>query len=198
MNTQILLSGRSCGSQLALFSPTAEGYASVHALRAASPKSGGKRPGDSKKTAIAWRPVTLTDMTSEELARAPGTFQELCRVTSVEEAISMCEQFGGLKLRIPPPEDGSRWRNSGWRKRFKELLSPASYENLLREMGRSGSDFIFPSLDRLKKQRRNQRIREVVDLLLSEKKPYLKTLQTIAVAEGIHMSTIYKILKQSN
>ena len=107
MNTQAFASNPVRGAQLALFLPTAENFSSVRALMD-SPhrKKSEKQASPTAGTANGWRPVTLDDMTPDEVASAPSTFQELCRVTSVKEAIAMCEQLGGLKLRIPPPEDG--------------------------------------------------------------------------------------------
>ena len=142
------------GTQMPLFSPSAEAYASVRILMGTpgvARANSGRRQRHSQ-VKHSWRPISLADMTPQEVAAAPGTFQELCRATSVHEAIKLCEQLGGLKLRIPPPEDGNRWKNTELRLQLKALLSKESYERLLLEMGRSGSEVTFPRLDKLKKQ----------------------------------------------
>lgn len=188
--------------QLPLFGPTADNFADIqafigHSGVGLSGKSA-QRSRRSNAVQIKTHADSLVDMSAEELESAPSTFKELCRFTSVREAVTLCEQLGGLKLRIPPLEAGNRWKNTELRTKLKAILSVGSYEHLLRELGGTGSEITFPSLVQLKKRRRDRRIRQMVDALCAQKKPYLKALQSIAREEGLHMTTIYKILKQSD
>lgn len=143
-----------------------------------------------------WKRIKVVDLTPQELASAPVMFKEMCRHVTVKEAVAMCHQFSGMRIYIPVKESGTRWRNSELRQQFKEVLSEKSYQRMFAEMG--GADFVFPSLKRIVRSRRNQAIRETIDALIAQGKPYNKALNHIAHAEGMDRADVFAILKQSN
>ncbi len=137
--------------------------------------------------------ITLKDLTPEEIRGAPRGFRELCRMTSTDEALALCERFGGLDIVIPP-RDTARTRLSEFRGELRDILSESSYDQFLIECG--GTKLTFPRLNDLKRQRRNRLIRARIDLSFQKKESMEHAIREIVRDYGVHRRHVYRILKQ--
>ena len=137
--------------------------------------------------------ITLKDLTPEEVRRAPRGFTELSRMTSVDEALALCERFGGMEMNIPP-SDSARTRLTEFRGHLRDILSEPSYDRFLAEFG--GTKFVFPRLDDLKRKRRNRLIAERIDLACAQKESVEEAIRTIVRDYGMHRRHVYRILKK--
>lgn len=151
--------------------------------------------------------IDLSDLTPEEVAAAPETFQELARMTSVREAVLMCQMFGGEELKIPAPgqcPDGVMSRNgeprrvlikeSYLRQSLLEILTPGSYGQLLSECG--GTRLYVPFVMHIRRIRRDRLIVEAVDAAISAGRSTETAIRELIRQHELSRSYIFRILKQ--
>lgn len=137
--------------------------------------------------------ILLNDLTADELKSAPIGFQALYRMTSPEEALALCDRFGGMELFIPMPESAATHLTE-FRGELRDILCEASYDRLLREWG--GDKFLFPRLNSLKRKRRDRLIRARIELSFTQSESMEKAIKEIVRRYGIHRRSVYRILKE--
>ncbi len=133
------------------------------------------------------------DMSPEELEAAPETFRELVRLTSVPEAVALCEAYPGFEIRLPAP-DTQKSHEHALRSELRDLLTEQSYARLLNQWG--GDRMYVPRIDSLKRQRRNRIIREAYDHQLQCRQPVTTVMDSMQRRFGITRSYLFRILKK--
>ncbi|TAM37831.1 MAG: hypothetical protein EPN61_14880 [Burkholderiaceae bacterium] len=137
--------------------------------------------------------ITLKDLTPEEIQSAPRTLKALIRMTSEDEALALCERFGGLDMLIPV-SDSDRARMTEFRGELRSILSESSYDRFLAEWG--NTKFPFPRLNGIKVKRRDRLIVERIDLSFARNESMAKAIREIVRDFGIHRRHVYRILKK--
>lgn len=137
--------------------------------------------------------IPLDDLTPEEVATAPVFFRELCRMTSVSEALTLCARFGGRDISIPAP-DTPATHETETRGELRDALCAESYQRFLYECG--GNKFCFPKLDGIRRGRRNSLILARIERSFTQKESMENAIAEIVRDFGLHRRHVYRILKK--
>ena len=145
--------------------------------------------------------ISLDKLTAEEVAKASKTFRELCRLTSIEEAVALCARYEGLELVIPASEKlgAGDVKETKLRGELRDILCGPSYEKFLFEYG--GTKFPFPKLDSLRRRRRDKLIRHEFDtasVQCDSEHNTTNLVDRLVVKHNMTRRHIYRILKQSD
>jgi hypothetical protein len=142
--------------------------------------------------------ISLKDLTPDEVSKAGSQFQQLCRLTSVEEAVALCAKYGGMLLNLPSDENNlhGKFKETTLRNELRDILCGGSYKKLLYELG--GTKYELPKLNALIKKRRDMQIRASVDAAIKNGESFANHVHELVVRHGITRRHIYRILKQSD